>query len=360
MQIAIRPLDTVFFRDGKPFTMGEEVWANSLFPPPPSVFYGALRTRYFTERPKVLAHAATERDPTRSLRITSLSLLDGNRALYPLPRDLVRPVDGSTASDIIRLNARETSAPIAHSSGLPALLTHPADVKAVNDAYIDHRQLQAYLAGESGPWTIHHLYDDEYVHPEPKIGIKMDRKTRSAAEGHLYRMGLQRMDDRLSFRVGFEELDVAPSGFIKVGGKSKAARYGTIEAVPPPPEPPHESITKRSAFTLYLSTPAIFEQGWHPKWVNRETGRAERDGLQLRLVAVAVGKPGHVGGWNMKEGRPKPMVRTVPAGSVYHFTIEEGSAASVIDAFHATSISERRAREGFGLCYVGAPPPNRS
>lgn len=39
--------DTLFFRDGKPFSMGDDVWANGVFPPYPSTLYGALRASYF-------------------------------------------------------------------------------------------------------------------------------------------------------------------------------------------------------------------------------------------------------------------------------------------------------------------------
>ena len=50
MIIQIDPLDTLFFRNGKPFTMGEETWADAVFPPYPSVVYGALRSAYFSNQ----------------------------------------------------------------------------------------------------------------------------------------------------------------------------------------------------------------------------------------------------------------------------------------------------------------------
>lgn len=42
--IEIQALGTLFFRDGKPFTMGAETYAEGIFPPLPSTIYGALRT----------------------------------------------------------------------------------------------------------------------------------------------------------------------------------------------------------------------------------------------------------------------------------------------------------------------------
>lgn len=47
MIISLEAIDTLFFRDGKPFTMGEDNFASGIFPPAPSVLYGALRSAYF-------------------------------------------------------------------------------------------------------------------------------------------------------------------------------------------------------------------------------------------------------------------------------------------------------------------------
>jgi len=54
MRIEIKSFDTLFFRDGKPFTMSEDNWADGIFPPPPSVIYGALRAAYFAQYPSEL------------------------------------------------------------------------------------------------------------------------------------------------------------------------------------------------------------------------------------------------------------------------------------------------------------------
>lgn len=44
LTLQIEPLDTLFFRDGKPFSMGDDNWADGVFPPAPSVIYGAIRS----------------------------------------------------------------------------------------------------------------------------------------------------------------------------------------------------------------------------------------------------------------------------------------------------------------------------
>ena len=50
MIIEISALDTLFFRDGKPFSMGENHWTNSIFPPNMSTVYGADRKSVVRER----------------------------------------------------------------------------------------------------------------------------------------------------------------------------------------------------------------------------------------------------------------------------------------------------------------------
>ena len=75
MVIKINPLDTLFFKDGKPFSMGEETWASGLFPPYPGVIYGAIRTAYFGMHPEKLENLDQGNDPTKDLNIHSFHFL---------------------------------------------------------------------------------------------------------------------------------------------------------------------------------------------------------------------------------------------------------------------------------------------
>ena len=67
MRIKIDAIDTLFFKDGKPFSMGDETWADGIFPPPPSVIYGALRSIYFSEHPEKLqkVYSKEVQDPAK-------------------------------------------------------------------------------------------------------------------------------------------------------------------------------------------------------------------------------------------------------------------------------------------------------
>jgi len=89
MIIRIRPLDTFFFRDGKPFSRGQETWADGIFPPSPSILYGALRAIYFSEYPDEFNKANTPDDPTLNLKIKGIFLGMGKLIYLPVPADFV-------------------------------------------------------------------------------------------------------------------------------------------------------------------------------------------------------------------------------------------------------------------------------
>ncbi|WP_263835154.1 type III-B CRISPR module-associated protein Cmr3 [Salinibacter sp.] len=363
MYAELTPLDTVFFRDGSPFTMGQETWGNSQFPPPPSVVYGALRTRYFAEHPGRLSDAATSEDPTSSARLTSFHLRRGGVPCFPLPRDLVEAPgadDLRGGTPVTRLEQTDLPTGGVGMGPTSAVLSHPGEVDDVRRSFVEFGDLVEYLRGGTGPIASMHLTENDLVHPEPKIGIRINQDSRSADDGFLYRVGLHRLGKDTSFGIGVDGLPLEEAGLLKLGGESKPARYEHLGDDSPVPDPPHDAIASQDAFVLYLATPAIFEHGWIPSWIDPETMKGQESGVSVRLETAAVGKPGAVGGWNMKEGKPKPMDRTVPAGSVYRFSISEGTAAEVIEAFHDRRISDGRAQAGFGHAFVGALPSTRS
>lgn len=338
--------------------MGQENWGQSRFPPPPSVVYGALRSRYLAEHPDRLPDAGGPNDPTSEAQLTAFHLRDASGPLFPMPLDLVATDEADeqgTGTEVTPLHRTTMPGEAAGLGDTPEILSHPETVETVRQSVVDRFVLDEYLAGERGPFTSFHLYDDELVHREPKIGIRMDRTTRAADDGFLYRVGLHRLDDEVSFGVGVGNLSLDDEGLLKLGGESKPARFERLGDAAPVPTPPRQQIAAAEAFTLYLATPAIFGHGWLPGGLDPDTLRGMIDGTTVCLQAAAVGKPGAVGGWDMKAGAPKPMDRTVPAGSVYHFAIEDGSADDVIEGLHDERISDVRAPAGFGHAFVGAP-----
>jgi CRISPR-associated protein Cmr3 len=134
-----------------------------------------------------------------------------------------------------------------------------------------------------------------------------------------------------------------------LGGERRLVHWKTCESklweCPPLVRTALETTTK---VRLILATPAIFTGGWKP---NLAHGPLK----DFKLVGVSSGRWKAVSGWSLAPPRgPKAIRRMVPAGSVYFFTCEKGTAAALADQW-LTSVSddEQEQRDGFGLATWG-------
>ncbi|WP_299458259.1 type III-B CRISPR module-associated protein Cmr3 [uncultured Microscilla sp.] len=371
MKIKIDALDTLFFRDGKPFSLGEETWAEGLFPPSPGVLYGALRSLYFSLHPHEMDKAGQDNDPTKELIIKGIYFFMEDEWHLVNPLDYVkekkayRPRFHLLCLKDLPQEIKGTSYPL--SSGL----VPPKNIQVENvegmislDALEDYAMLNE-ASGEIKPWA-------RYVHVEPKVGIGRSKITNSTREGLLYRVGMVRpafdpvkegeapnVDatfERLSIIIDFEGLpamDHLPAkGFFRLGGESKAVAYEVFE---PTINLPSQAIEGQGIFKLVLLTPALFDNGWCPASINPTTGRgtltiAPQKMVEVELLAAATGKPVPVGGFDMQAKLPKPMLKAVPAGAVYYFRLANAEDAPLLQQkFSPASLSDQRANEGFGL-----------
>ncbi|NLC11746.1 MAG: type III-B CRISPR module-associated protein Cmr3 [Firmicutes bacterium] len=346
MLIKVEALDTLFFRDGKPFTMGQETWADGVFPPYPSVLYGALRSAYFAEHIAELKKANQKDDPTAGLKIKGIFLEIENDPCFPLPLDCVEEKNNESDQVAFQLKLKENT--MVSSVPTPYILDSDRNtqVENVQGGYLNDLDFRRYLNAAMNEFYYYKLSD--YVVVEEKIGIARDRTTYTAERAKLYRITLRRLNN-VSIIIDFDGLELPESGFLKLGGEGKAAAYESIKSLP--------SLSlelKSNRFKLYLATPAIFKNGWLPGWINPRTLEGMYGGLRLKLLSAAVGKHVNIGGFDIEKGRPKPMRRAVPEGSVYFFELLEGEPARVMDLMHYKCISEYNPEQGFGISFVGA------
>jgi len=358
MIIEIEALDTLFFRDGKPFSMGEEVWADGVFPPSPSVIYGALRSAYFANNSNELDRANESDDPTSNLEITSIYYRFKNANYLPLPLDLVQIKSRSKGKKESEQTYKLISLACSQDKGfyssldMPAILRYDKEVEAIEDGIIEWSDFGAYITGHTKDLECKKFGD--LIKREPKIGIGRENSTHSADEGKIYRVGMQRLNG-LTIVVEFEGLEIDKEGFLKFGGEGKAIFYKQLDEVCMG----NPKITG-NIFKLYLSTPAIFKNGWIPGWLKEDTSKdgiksfgGIYKGVTLKLLTAAIGKYTSIGGFDMKAGKPKPMRKAVPAGSVYYFEFEDCDGEKIIEIFNKKSISDFNRKEGFGIGFVG-------
>ncbi len=352
MRIRISALDTLFFRDGKPFTMGEETWADGVFPPYPSVLYGALRTWYIANHPENVSQKLIEE--SGGIAITGIYYRLPTGLHLPLPLDMVEPKDKiteeqnkeerETAYHVVSLELHEQNTLSNHL--LPALLLPNDDleVETVEDGLISSDNFKQYLEGTLQEAHIRKLKDAAQT--EPKVGIGRKDSTNAADEGKLYRVGMRRA-------TNFEIITVVTlpadqfqytATFLKLGGEGKIAAIeerGRMDAL----KIEKDTIALNPGkFKLYLSTPAIFKNGWKPD--------LEALGIKATPIAAALGKPVHIGGFDMAINKPKPMRKAVPAGSVYYYETKE-PVERILEKLQGESISDFLKEQGFGIAYVG-------
>jgi CRISPR-associated protein Cmr3 len=384
MKLFIEPLDVMFFRDGKPFVAGETHLAQSLFPPTPLTFQGAIRSAILAasgvgvDRFQQAQRGAQDAEATllveeiggptsfghlvlRGPFVASVPDVLGAPIMaeewYPCPADVLTQ-RGNSEGGPTRLRPVEQSLCVSDLSDTlwPLWAFTSARVEAA-PGLLSTGELMRYLTGEV-PQVIH---QSQFATREERLGIALSTGNKVAEEGQLYTYEVYRFKPADGRRFGFM-LDVEGTtrlparGMLSLGGERRAA---TFEQIPPQPWPEGQEISQAidatRRFLLYLATPAIFmrEPLWLPDFINVDSLIGTHDGVTLRIRAVAAARPVPIGGWDLAANQPRAMRPAVPAGSVYWCEVLYGTGQDVMRAFDGQCLSSMFAEIGFGQTFVG-------
>jgi CRISPR-associated protein Cmr3 len=356
--LKLKAIDTLFFRDGKPFSMGEETLANGIFPPFPSALYGTLRSIYFADHLPELALANVAGDPTGKFEISGFLPSLNDIAAFPIPQDLYAK-KREKGQNAWRLVCHNIPSSVISDYDFDCVLQTSEATKVEElggKGFLDKENFKTYLSASKDELVYEKVSD--YLLDEPKIGMGRDYATRSASEGKLYRVNMRRLEGPkgiLSFLVKYGGLNLPEAGISRMGAETKSIEYRTSNADGFP------SIVSQvqegdKLFKIYLATPAIFEEGFYPKTWFSQNG--------LKLLTAAIGRVQHVGGFDYKATFPKPMYKALPSGTVYYVEVTDTSKAKgLVSKLHEGSIynlapdkdtfkNEFR-KQGFGLTYLG-------
>lgn len=401
------PTDVWFFRDAKPFTAGESHRAESRFPPAPTTVLGALRTALIAgagmsfEEFKQPASPAP--DPSRAAlrRLVGTPTEPGALAVQGpfLCRRSTAGVEVLLRPPLDRLGHNQLTPladplPGVHFNGGPRRLlwaAGPGDTQreAPAGALVSLSNLLAHLADPHCALDLH-ASEQELFQRETHTGLELG-PGRTARPGMFYlaemiRPSESNADQRcgLTIRIGQIPDGTGPvAGAIALGGKGRSAWFSpmpdedadTIErALSDHAAEVQGAIRQTRRFRLYAAAPAIFAAGWHPDFLEADgkgTIGTGTEAIRVELVSAAVGKPEPTGGWDLADGRSKPLYRAVPAGSVYHFRIpdsapfDEAAARRLVtrfnfaDGFRAGGASSlpNKVTAGFGLTAIGTWDP---
>jgi CRISPR-associated protein Cmr3 len=352
-RLFIEPVSVWMFRDGRPFDAGSQHRAVSLFPPPPTVVQGALRSHHLSLMRVDLAGYAAD-----SQAIAAIGYADESYGRFKMAGPFVaqedkagrlwryfpQPADAVNVQGVYR--PATPAAPPGIVTQLPAtldLLWPPPSAQPEKETgttwwredalrdYLTHDQVSATHPGIAR--------EQDLAVRESRTGIDYNDETGAVWEGLLYEAEYVRPKEGVGLDVEMTDDLVAAwpaSGVMTLGGDVRVASYRKVDQ--PPAAMPRALNGKR--FKVCFATPAYFKGGWQPAggdWTALL-------GAGVTCAGAAIGRPLTVGGYDLARDKHKPSRRYVPAGSVYYF---EGPA-SLPDA-----ITEWGAAIGFGYYLTG-------
>lgn len=336
--LELLPLDTLFFRDGRPF--GEAVRAASGLPHPQTLA-GALRTWFlrqagcdFDALGRALAggtsfdKALAQGQPPAAQAVAQTTfrgpwLYRDQNPLAPLPATILKTDDG----EYVRLDplAPETRLPGWRSpmAGMRPLWRRGGKSAKHRPAFLTMIGLRQFLAG--GVPQPAEVIDPECLYGfDERVGIGVDPQTYATQEGMIYAARMLALKDGVGFyaevRGPKQALALLPDEPFPLtwGGEGRRAACRKVPAVDWPEEHPRQG----EGALLLLTAPGLFPDGWRPP--------------AIELVAAAVADSVAVSGWDLARGGPKPNRFAVAAGSVYFLEQPLRRGASLCQGEDAT------------------------
>lgn len=338
----IQPLDVLHLRGNRLFGDGG---GNSVMPPWPSVFAGAIRSRMLIDEgvdparfargddaPGTLTEVLGSVERPGSFTVQSVALARRTskaiEPLWPLPADVEVFQDEIAGACGVPYQLQSRTLPPGLAASLPlaagALLQRRDRGKPSSGYWLTNRGWGRYLRAEA-------LDADDLTHKseiwqtQDRVGIELDHDRRSTVEGQLYTTEAVRLcnDPETGFLVGVSDGGTLPDhGLLRLGGDGRAATISTV-AVGEVRGADFEAIEATKRCRLVLTSPGIFPEGWRLPGLG-DDGTWALEGLQARVTAAAVPRGGVISGWDLARSCPKPAVRVAPTGAVYWLEIQSG------------------------------------
>lgn len=391
------PLDTLFFRDGRPFNAGETVWLNSQFPPSGRTLQGAIRTAivehssmdwasyYAACKPENagsndLVKAIGNAENLGQMQLSGPFLLRDDEWLLPAPLDLFHTEQKgygllAPSAQAVECDLGKVRLPQGAGKGL----------KTQEGKYVTGAVTAQLLAGQTETLpakpgvSLWKLFADNPDDPEekdaladlePKVGLGRDNALRQHKDGMLYSIAPVRLRDGTELAMVVAGIDAGlhpASPFIqRLGGEGKLAKISISESPAWPTMPTLTTTAGKLRFKLVLTTPAYFKECWRPagfelresvgwqgSWPAIAANRKAIELADVTLVSACIGKAVRIGGWDLAANAPRPLEGFVPAGSVYFCFCEiDAGQAENVAALHGGHIG-LYCEYGFGHVLVG-------
>ncbi|SHK23416.1 type III-B CRISPR module-associated protein Cmr3 [Paramaledivibacter caminithermalis] len=341
--LLLKPYDSLFFRDGKPFEKGTSRWLSGMNIPYPSTIYGAIFSHIIRQNPKVSDEVdkmrqefeklkgkkqdklaeALESKLMGYLKIKNIYLYDKNRnaAYIPAPLDIFINEEGRIKyGEFIKEKYR-----CNNEIELEYLMKNPKDYDRADNYYMNILDFVRYYAkGKRRNGLL--ISENDIFEKSYKVGIELN-ETRTSEEGHLYRIDTSEFIDKgFRFLIEYEiDKDIKlTSGYIRLGGEGKLAELEVIDEeiydIKMLNKYYENTNLENNYVKLVLTTESIFkETAFFPKLKN------------IDVVGIVNDKPLHIGGYDMLRKRPKPMMKANKRGCIYILEFKNAKCKSLKD-----------------------------
>jgi CRISPR-associated protein Cmr3 len=362
---SISALDTLMFRDGRPFNQGDEgaSAAQSSFPPPPPGVVGAIRLALAQQNgfdgnaswPEAALGSGVNWQAADSqlgplnfgaLRLARQTSNGTLEYLYPAPLHLALAKRGEQGvEEYIFLLPRHEFETDLNNDGkvfLPAAPEGYVGVKPLTDCFLTKAGMVAVLNGNV-PAKNHVVKADELWSTESRVGIGIDADMRMVNDGQLYTASFVRPVDNLVVVqpvAGIVEGTTFKTCVQRLGGEHRMAQINHLETLQDFPKRCEEFSKKNGKFqyAALAIAPVFLDEMPKP-------GTAI-SGLPGTLISACTGKPVSMGGWDSQAGTPLPMRQILPAGCVFFMETHEAPTES-------SAIIGKAGAWGFGQVLIG-------
>jgi CRISPR-associated protein Cmr3 len=332
----LTPIDTWFFRDGRPFEMGAlQSDAESLFPPPARTLVGALRLALargqgYLPGPKKWDAKIAEvlgdgPHALGKLRFSGPYFIQGDEVLYPFPAHIVGEwIKDENDKKFEPRSFLQPGKEVLTDLGtvrLPELKTKDVARQSGQGLFLRRSGYEKVLRGTLPGASEIVLPDALYAH-EDRIGLMRNEGTRTAKHGHLYRtrhIRLLRDVGILMSVLGLpESWTKACPRLITLGGENRLAELETMQNALRPLAAPVNEIQRSGNLTVTLLTPLSLAGATMPRAGERF---ADWDGVTV--VSACLDKPFVLGGWDGDKRESLPLQPYLPPGSTWFCTVDE-------------------------------------
>lgn len=359
------PVDTWFFRDGRPYNQGEanQTGVISLFPPFATTVVGAIRAGLARSMgwsgrgdwPSFIKDRLGDGPDLGPLMFKGPCMVrlkgELSEPLFTAPLHLLGrpPEDDGDGWKLTRLSPGVgVDCDLGNRIRLPAA-KDATGMKPLTGYFLSPGDLAKVLQDGDlkgvRPVSEQDLWEMEY-----SVGIQRDFQTRTTGEDAMYSRHNVRLkkDVALAVEVDGLEDDVVLPITLPLGGEGRLAWAEPLVANLKPPDPPslREEDDGRVRFTVTHLTPVYFNGGWPGP------GDCLPGVPGAEVVSACLERPLRIGGWDSVRNQPLPLRPFLPPGSTWFCEAREEHAENIrqSNGMHLGSYWE----QGYGQIAIGS------